>query len=61
MAQVIQKSHVSFNKKRFGETPFDAKEILALADALELSLQQVNVIFFDSHLRDRKNGDCDTA
>ena len=51
MAEAIKKSHVSFNKKRCGDVPFDVNEVRAIASALELDLQQVNVIFFDQHLR----------
>lgn len=52
MADAIKKSRVSFNRKKFGEVPFDANEILALSEALSLTMGQVNVIFFDSQLRD---------
>jgi len=52
MALAIRKSHVSFNKKRSGEIAFDANEIMALSTALSLTLQQVNVIFFDNILPD---------
>ena len=52
MADVIKKSRVSFNRKKYGEVPFDANEISAIAEALSLNLQQVNVIFFDSNLHD---------
>ncbi len=52
MADVIQKSRVSFDKKLFGHIPFDINEIQALATALSLTLQQVNVIFFDGNLPD---------
>jgi hypothetical protein len=34
LADVIQKSRVSFDKKRFGHIPFDIKEVRALATAL---------------------------
>jgi len=54
MADVIKKSRVSFNKKRFGEVPFNVDEVLALSKALSLTLQDVNLIFFDSELRDGK-------
>ena len=54
LARAIRKSHVSFNKKRFGEVPFDLNEICGVVTELELDLQQVNEIFFDGNLRDSK-------
>jgi hypothetical protein len=50
MADVIQKSHVSFNKKRCGDIPFDVNEVKSIASALSLTLEQVNDIFFDNYL-----------
>ena len=52
MADVIKKSHVSFNKKRCGDVPFDVNEVRAIAAALSLSIEQVDDIFFDGNLRD---------
>ena len=52
MSEAIKKSHVSFNKKRCGDVPFDVNEVRAIASALGLDLQQVNLIFFDNSLRD---------
>jgi hypothetical protein len=52
MADAIKKSRVSFNRKKYGEVPFDANEILALSKELSLTLEQVNVIFFDNELHD---------
>jgi hypothetical protein len=52
MSEAIRKSRVTFNKKRFGETPFDANEIAALKAALELTPTQVDVIFFGGSLFD---------
>ena len=51
LSEAIKKSHVSFNKKRCGDVPFDVNEVKAIAVALELDLQQVNLIFFDNDLR----------
>jgi hypothetical protein len=45
LADVIKKSRVSFDKKRFGHVPFDINEVRALASALSLTLEQVNIIF----------------
>ena len=56
LADAIEKSRVSFNRKKFGEVPFDTREIFAIADALSLNLQQVNVIFFDGNLHDGNFG-----
>ena len=46
MADIIKKSHVSFNKKRCGDVPFDVNEVKAIASALDLTIRQVNEIFF---------------
>ena len=45
MADVIKKSHVSFNKKRCGDVPFDVNEVRAIAGALSLTIEQVDDIF----------------
>ena len=50
MSDVIKKSHVSFNKKRCGDVPFDVNEVKAIAAALSLTIEQVNDIFFDNDL-----------
>jgi hypothetical protein len=50
MAEAIRKSHVSFNKKRCGDVPFNVNEVKSIASALSLTLEQVNDIFFDSNL-----------
>jgi len=52
MAEVIKKSRVSFDKKRSGTVQFELNEVQAISKALDLTLQQVNVIFFDSTLHD---------
>jgi hypothetical protein len=54
MSEAIKKSHVSFNKKRCGDVPFDVNEVKAIASALDLDLQAVNLIFFDLTLHDGK-------
>lgn len=54
-AAAIGKSRVTFNKKRYGEIPFDVTEILALSNELSLSLEKVNTIFFDGKLHISKS------
>lgn len=54
MSEVIRKSHVSFNKKRCGDVPFKVDEIISIASALSLMLEQVNEIFFDNCLPSSK-------
>ena len=54
VAKAIGISRVWFNKKRFGEHPFTNIEIGALAKVLELSLDDVNRIFFDNELQNSK-------
>ncbi len=44
-AAIIGKSRNSFYKKLGGETPFNASEIKALAQALSLSPERISVIF----------------
>jgi len=51
MGNAIKKSHVSFNKKKYGDVPFDVNEVQAIASALSLTLEQVNEIFFDNTLQ----------
>jgi len=51
LSNAIKKSHVSFNKKRYGEVPFDVNEVREIASALALTIEQVDVIFFDGSLR----------
>jgi len=51
LSNAIKKSHVTFNKKRCGDVPFDVNEVRTIANALELDLQQVNLIFFDNDLQ----------
>jgi len=53
MAQVIRRSRVTFDKKRIGEVPFLDHEILAMSNALELTLEDVDTVFFGGHLRNR--------
>lgn len=50
MAQVIQKSEVSYNKKERGEVAFSDDEKLALTAELDLTYEQFNTIFFDGNL-----------
>ena len=54
MADVLMMSRVSFNKRRDGHTPFLQHEIVLLAQALNLTAEQVNIIFFDGNLPDSK-------
>ena len=50
MANVIGKSVDSYSKKERGEVKFDPEEMAAIQTDLHLSLEQFNVIFFDSKL-----------
>lgn len=45
----------TYNRKELGIVEFSRKEILAVAQLLGLSLQEVNAIFFDNQLTDRLN------
>ena len=55
MGVVIGKSRESYSKKETGEIRFSYEEVIAVADALDLSLQQVNTIIFDGKLKDENN------
>ena len=55
MGEVIGKSRESYSKKETGEIRFSYEEVIAVADALDLSLQQVNTIIFDGKLKDENN------
>lgn len=50
MARVIGKSVNGYNKKERGEVAFSDEEKIAVAKDLNLSLEQVNEIFFDGKL-----------
>lgn len=50
MAAVIGKCRNAYAKKETGQTPFTDEEKLALADALELNIEQFSAIFFDGKL-----------
>ena len=52
LADVIMLSRVSFNKRRNGQLPFKPEEIKLVAKTLELTPEQVDVIFFDGDLHD---------
>lgn len=55
MGEAIGKSRESYSKKETGEIRFSYEEVIAVADALDLNLQQVNTIIFDGKLKDEKN------
>ena len=55
LSQRIGRSHVAFNSKRCGDVTFTVHEVLSLAEALSLTLDQVNEIFFDDKLPNGKN------
>ena len=46
MADIIKKSRVTFDKKRFGDAPFNSDEIRDIAEALNLDAEEVKQIFF---------------
>ena len=50
MALAIGKSVVSYAKKERGEVNFNDEEKVVVARELDLTTQQVNVIFFDGNL-----------
>jgi response regulator RpfG family c-di-GMP phosphodiesterase len=52
LADVIKLSRPSFTKRRNGQLPFKQHEIKLLTQALGLTQEQVNVIFFDGYLHD---------
>ena len=54
MAKAIQKSRVSFDKKKFGQVDFSATEIYKLSQELDLTIEDVNIIFFDGKLPNGK-------
>ena len=56
IADRIEKSRVSFNFKRKGAVAFTIEEVIALSNAMSLTLDQVNLIFFDGNLRGGKQG-----
>ena len=50
MAELIGKSVVSYCKKERGAVSFSDEEKVIIAKELDLSTEQVNVIFFDGNL-----------
>lgn len=50
MAALIGKSDRTYRKKESGEIKFTPDEIATVAKALNLSLDEVNTIFFDSKI-----------
>ncbi|MCL1986709.1 MAG: hypothetical protein FWG64_01890 [Firmicutes bacterium] len=52
LAKLLGRSRVSLDTRRAGVTTFSTNDIIAIAKELELSLQQVNEIFFDNQLLD---------
>lgn len=50
MAKLIKKSTSSYIKKRRGKVKFENDEIIIIAKAFGLSLQEVNIIFFNGDL-----------
>lgn len=50
MAKVIGKSDDAYLKKERGTVKFDATEMIAIQNDLQLSLALFNAIFFDSRL-----------
>lgn len=45
----------TYNRKELGLVPFSIKEIKNITKALDLSLEQVDEIFFDKELTNRSN------
>ena len=54
MGGFIGLNRMSYDNKRNGKVPFQANEIREIARVLDLSMEQVNVIFFDGKLHGRK-------
>ena len=52
VAKLLGKSYSMASKKVRGEYDFSTEEIVKIANALKLTLPQVNAIFFDSKLTD---------
>lgn len=50
MAALIHKTYSMYQKKERGESFFTIDEIIIIANKLQLTLPQVNAIFFDSKL-----------
>ncbi len=55
MARLIKKSTSSYIKKKAGKVKFENDEIIIIAKAFELSLQEVNIIFFNGNLPNGNN------
>lgn len=53
MAVAIGKSVVSYAKKESGEVKFSDEEKVVVARELDLTIDQVNAIFFDGNLPKR--------
>ena len=53
MAVLIGKSLVTYSKKERGEVNFSNEEMTIVAQALDLTSDQVNAIFFDDGLPKR--------
>lgn len=50
MAQAIGKAETSYRKKERGEVAFSDDDKIIIANELDLTLSQVNEIFFDGKL-----------
>lgn len=58
MAKAIGKCKESYGKKENGSTAFTVEEMLAVSDALGLSIERFSAIFFDGRLPiDRREAD----
>lgn len=56
LADAIGKSRISYSKKECGKVKFSDEERFALKDALDLTWEECNNIFFDNDLPIGKNG-----
>ena len=61
LAAALNKKIVTMNRKIKGEIPFATKEILVMSEKLSLTVDDVNVIFFDGQLRNRNIEPVSTA
>lgn len=53
VAELLGVTLATYNRKELGLVDFKRDEVLRLAGILDLTLQDVNKIFFDSKLTDR--------
>lgn len=54
ISKLIGMTSKTYNRKELGIIDFSSKDILNISNALELTVQQVNEIFFDNKLTERK-------